>query len=362
MSITKRSFGTLSTGEEATLFEMTNHNGMKVAVSDFGAVIANIIVPDRDGNMADVALGFNSVTGYEENKPFFGSLIGRHANRIGGAMFTLNGITYELEKNEIDPEEPENDTENNLHSGFKSYNKYMYQAECFEDEESSSIELSRVSPDMEQGFPGNLSMSVSYTLTDANELIIEYSAVSDKDTIVNLTNHSYFNLAGHGAGSIEDHEVMIRSSKITTTDAELIPTGEYTDVEGTPMDFRTLKRIGKDIDADYEPLKQGKGYDHNYVLDKESVDVELCAKLVEPKSGRVMEVFTDLPGMQFYTGNNIKPCEDSKDGVVYHKRDGVCFETQFYPNSCNIKEFPSPVLRAGEEYNYVTIYKFSTME
>ncbi len=365
MGITKKSFGVTKAGEKATLYTMTNKNGMKVSVSDFGAVIVDIIVPDREGKFADVNLGYDNVAGYEGNAPGYGSFLGRVANRIAGAKFTVNGKTYEVEKN---------DGENCLHSGKKSYNKYIYETEIVEEEGSVTVEFSRLSPHMEQGFPGNLDLTVGYTLTDDNELVIEYFAVSDEDTVLNLTNHAYFNLKGEGSGTVLDHKVWIHADKITATDAGLIPTGEFTDVTGTPMDFRTMKPIGQDIGADYEPLKRGFGYDHNYVLkhtepevtegvDKdrlwETADVEKVAELYEETSGRVMEVFTDLPGMQFYSANHIDGVEKGKGGKVYHARDAICFETQFFPNTLNIPAFPGGRLEAGKEFESVTIYKFS---
>ena len=291
MGVTKKSFGTTKKGEKTTLYTMTNKNGMKVSVSDFGAVIVDIIVPDRDGKLADVNLGYDSVTGYEKNEPGYGSFIGRVANRIAGAKFEVNGKTYRLVKN---------DGENCLHGGGEmGYNKTMYETEIIEETDAVTVEFSRLSPDMEQGFPGNLDMTVSYTLTDDNELVIEYFAVSDADTVFNFTNHAYFNLRGEGSGTVLDHEVWINADRITETTPDLIPTGEYTDVTGTPMDFRTAKTIRRDIEADYQPLKEGFGYDHNYVLNhtKEG-EVEKVAELYDPTSGRLMEVFTDLPGMQ----------------------------------------------------------------
>lgn len=350
MKITQKSFGKTALGEEATLYTLTNGNGMKVSLTDFGANIVNIIVPDAKGNVVDVNLGFSNLAGYEVNAPGFGSFIGRHANRIGGAKFELNGKVYELEKN---------DGNNNLHGGSIGYNKFMYETEVYEDEEIASVEFSRLSPHMEQGFPGNLDVTVTYSLTEANELVIEYLAVSDRDTVVNLTNHAYFNLAGHDSGSILNHKLWIKANQFTPTDKELIPTGELRAVSGTPMDFRTFKAIGQDIHADYEPLKVAGGYDHNYVLDISGTEVEKVAELVDEKSGRRMEVFTDLPGMQLYTGNFLKPQENSKAGAVYEKWGGVCFETQFFPNSVNIPSFPSAVLKAGKEFDSVTIYKFS---
>lgn len=350
MKITQKSFGKTSKGEEATLYTIANSNGMKVTFTNYGANIVSIFVPDSKGNVADIALGFENIAGYEENGPGFGSFIGRHANRIGGARFELNGKVYELEKN---------DGANNLHGGSVGYNKFIYEAEIYEEDDIASIEFSRLSPNMEQGFPGNLDISVTYSLTETNELVIEYYANSDKDTIVNLTNHSYFNLAGHNSGSIHDHQVWIKANQFTPTTKDLIPTGELSDVAGTPMDFRTMKKIGQDIDADYEPLKMAGGYDHNFVLDISGSEVEKVAELYEEKSGRRMEIFTDMPGIQLYTANMLSPVKNGKGGATYAKRTGVCFETQYFPNSCNIKTFPSCVLKAGKEYDSVTIYKFS---
>lgn len=350
MKISQRSFGKTKNGEEATLYTVENSNGMKVTFTDFGANIVSIIVPDAKGNLTDVGLGFDNLAGYEENGPGLGSFIGRHANRIGGAKFEINGKVYELEKN---------DGANNLHGGFVGYNKLMYEAEIFEDADMASIEFSRLSPHMEQGFPGNLDVTVTYSLTEANELVIEYLAVSDKDTLVNLTNHSYFNLSGHNSGSVLEHKVWIKANQFTPTTPDLIPTGEIRDVTGTPMDFRTLKSIGQDINADYEPLKVAGGYDHNYVLDISGNDVEKVAELVDDKSGRKMEVYTNLPGLQLYSANFLTAVKNSKDGAVYKKRDAVCFESQYFPNSCNIKNFTSCLLKAGKEYDSTTIYKFS---
>ncbi len=348
MSVSKKLFGKTKNGEEVTIYTLKNDKGMTATFLDYGAVLVNLLVPDANGKFDDVVLGYDTVAEYEINGPGFGSFIGRHANRIGDAKFTLNGKTYELEKN---------DGKNNLHSGSVGYNKFMYEAETFEEEDSVSVEFSRLSPDMEQGFPGNLDISVTYTLTNDNELVIEYLAVSDQDTIVNLTNHTYFNLAGHKSGTILNHLVQIDADQFTPTTDDLIPTGEFADVTGTPMDFRKLKPIGQDINAEYKPLIQAGGYDHNYVLNINENEVTKVAELVEEKSGRKMTVYTDKPGLQLYTANFLTN-EKGKDGVVYQKNDGVCFETQYYPNSCNIEAFPSSVLKAGEEYDFVTIYKF----
>jgi len=360
MGISKSSFGKTKDGKEATLYTLENKNGMKVTVSDFGAVIVNIIVPDRNGNFEDVALGYDNVTGYETNGPGYGSFIGRHANRIGGAQFTIDGKTYELAKND--------NGVNNLHSGPLGYNKVFYEAETYEDDECVSVELSRLSPDGEQGFPGNLNVTVTYTLTNDNDLAIEYFADCDKATVINLTNHTYFNLAGQASGSVLDQEVWINSHQITPTDKLLIPTGEIMDITGTAMDFQEPKPIGRDINADMECLKIAGGYDHNYVLDldiDEEDEMDLVAILYDPKSGRKMEVYTDLPGMQLYSGNFIDGSKDpnpGKGGVIYKKRDGVCFETQFYPNSCNIPTFPTCIFREDEAFDYCTVYSFSVEE
>ena len=350
MKLTQKAFGKTKDGEQATLYTISNNNGMEVSITDYGANIVSIMVPNSKGQVEDVVLGFDSLEGYEKNAAFFGSFIGRHANRISGASFELNGKVYELEKN---------DGDNNLHSGSQGYNNFIYEVEIHNEENMIGIELSRVSPHMEQGFPGNLDLSVTYSLTEANELVIEYQAVSDQDTIVNLTNHSYFNLAGHDSGSVLDHKVWIKASQFTPTTDDLIPTGELRDVEGTPMDFRELKKLSKDISADYEPLKQAGGYDHNYVLEISENLISKVAELQDEASGRKMEVFTDMPGLQLYSGNMIASLDHCKGGEPYGKRSGVCFETQYFPSSCNISSFPSCVLKAETLYDKSTVYRFS---
>lgn len=344
MSVKTEKFGVTKEGKEVTLFTLENKNGMRVDLIDYGANIVRLFVPDQNGKLDDVVLGFDDVAGYEENGCFFGSFIGRHGNRIGNAEFELNGVTYELEKN---------DGDNNLHGGTPGYNKVMYKAETIEN----SVAFSRTSPDMEQGYPGNLDICVTYALTDDNELKISYQAKTDKDTLCNVTNHSYFNLKGHDGGTITDHKVWIRANGFTETSDDLIPNGNIIDVAGTPMDFRTEKTIAEDIEADYEPLKIAGGYDHNFVLEKEAGKMEKVAELSEETTGRRMEVYTDLPGMQLYTGNFIVK-EDGKGGIEYTKRTGVCFETQFFPNSVNIPSFESCVLKAGDTFTSTTIYRF----
>ncbi len=344
MSVQAKQFGTTKNGEEVTCYTLENKNGMKAEFIDYGAIIVSLFVPDKDGKLDDVVLGYDDVAAYEANGCFFGALIGRHGNRIGGASFELNGVTYELEKN---------DGENNLHGGTPGYHKLMYQVETSDD----SVTFSRTSPHMEQGYPGNLDLSVTYTLTDDNELKITYTAKSDQDTLCNMTNHSYFNLKGHDGGEITDHNVWIKANGFTETSDDLIPNGTIVDVTGTPMDFRTKKAIGDDIGADYKPLVIAGGYDHNYALDKKSGVLEKVAELSEDCSGRTMEVYTDLPGMQLYTGNFIEK-ENGKGGTVYTKRNGVCFETQFFPNSIHVPSFDSCVLKAGETFTSTTIYRF----
>lgn len=345
-------FGTTSKGEQVYKYTLTNKNGMKAVISELGAVVLELHVPDAEGKLDDVVLGYASVEPYEENAPGFGAVVGRHANRIGGASFELNGKTYELAKND--------NGKNNLHSNPASYIKRIWKQEDVESELGDSVLLTLFSPDGDQGYPGNLQASIQYILTDDNRLILEYHAASDEDTIVNMTNHSYFNLSGHASGSILNHKVWIDSDEFTPSDAELIPTGVIAPVAGTPMDFNTMKTIGQDIDADYEPLNFAGGYDHNYVL-KTNGEVKLIAKLEDEASGRGMKVYTDLPGVQFYTGNFIEKEDNCKDGTVYDKRHGVCFESQYYPDGIHHKNFPSPVLKAGEEYHTTTVYQFYTL-
>ena len=347
MGVTKTVFGKTSDGNEVMMYTLENASGMKVTCIDYGANIVNVLVPCKDGSVKDVVLGFDDVAGYELNPPFFGAFIGRVANRIGGASFELNGVTYNLAKNE---------GENTLHSAEPWYHKLMYDAEVNEAE--NSVSFMRLSPDMEQGYPGNLNVKVTYRLSDDNGLAIIYDALCDKDTITGFTNHTYFNLDGDGAGSIENHDVKINASFYTATGPDQIPTGELCPVAGTPLDFTTFKKVGQDINADYEPLKVGKGYDHNFVIDKDLGTFGKAAECVGA-DGLKMEVYTDLPGVQFYSGNNIGNVTNGKYGNAYGFRSGLCFETQYFPNSCNIQTFPSCVLHANEPFHSETLYIFS---
>lgn len=346
MAIQKQRFGTMPDGREVNLYTMTNPHGLSASFSELGAVWVNMLVPDRDGKPEDVLLGYDSLEGYLKNGPHFGAVVGRVANRTGGAAFTLKGKRYRLEKN---------NGENNLHSGRDFFEKRLWDARVCEEENSVTFTLE--SPDGDQGFPGNARISVRYRLTDEDCVEITYRASCDEATPMNLTNHAYFNLGGHNFGSICGHKVKLLSGFFTPTFADSIPTGEIVSVAGTPMDFREEKEVGLEIDADDLQLKQAGGYDHNWCLEHEAGVCGLAATAFHPESGRCMEVLTDLPGIQFYTSNFLS-AEQGKGGAVYGRRNGMCFETQFYPDSLNKAWFPSPVLEAGEEFQSVTCYRF----
>ncbi|MDI3548642.1 MAG: aldose 1-epimerase [Halanaerobiales bacterium] len=351
MKIKKRPFGMVD-GKPADLFVLENSNHLEMKVTNYGGIVVSLVVPDRDGNMDDIVLGYNQLEAYVKHNPYFGAIIGRYGNRIGNAQFTLEGQKYTLAKNE---------GENNLHGGIKGFDKVVWDAKPVMDDDYVGLILKYLSKDGEEGFPGNLDVTVKYILNNDNEFRIDYRATTDKTTIVNLTNHSYFNLTGEGSGDILGHEVVINAERFTPVDETLIPTGELAPVEGTPMDFRIPTAIGARIDADYEQLKIGKGYDHNFVLNKDQEGaMTLAATAYEPASGRFMEVFTTEPGMQFYTGNFLNGMI-GKSGKPYNFRNAFCFETQHFPDSPNKPEFPSVVLRPGEEYKTTTIYKFSTI-
>lgn len=351
-STTKSSFGKTPDGEQVDLYLLTNKNGVEAAISTHGGAIVSLKVPDRNGKLGDVVLGFDSVDGYVSDKSYFGAIVGRYANRIGHAQFTLDGKMYTLAKN---------NGENTLHGGIKGFNKAVWTAKEIPAKNGQALELTYLSKDGEEGFPGNLNVRVVYTLTDSNELKIEYFATTDKKTVVNLTSHSYFNLAGAGSGDILGHVLMIEADRFTPVDSSLIPTGELRDVAGTPFDFRRPTAIGARIDANDEQIKLGGGYDHNFVLRRKPGDpISLAARVVEPKTGRVLEVWTTEPGLQFYTGNFLDGSAHGKGGVSYTKRTAFCLETQHFPDSPNQPKFPSVVLSPGERYHTTTIYKFST--
>lgn len=344
MALRVEDFGMTAQGEKTRLYIFTNEKNTEMAVSDYGATWANQIVLDKEGNPCDVVLGYDDVSGYAAGTCFFGAVVGRSANRIGNAAFTIDGKEYHLTKN---------DNKNNLHSGPDFYSNRMW---TVEETGENYIKLSLNSPDGDQGYPGNLAITVTYTLTDDNEVQIEYQAVPDQDTIVNLTNHSYFNLSGHASGTILDQSVWLDADAFTAADEESIPTGELVDVTGTPMDFRKAKAVGRDIEESYQALIFGQGYDHNWALNNNGGYARI-ASLTSEVSGIQMEVYTDLPGVQFYTGNFITD-EVGKNGAHYHKRQGLCFETQYFPDAANKKQFASPICKAGESYITKTTYKF----
>lgn len=350
--MSREPFGTLPDGTAVELFTLRNASGMEVKVTNYGGIITELKVPDRDGKLDDITLGYSSIDGYLKSSPYFGALIGRYGNRIGKAQFKLDGKTYKL---------PANDGPNTLHGGPKGFDKVVWNAEPFEREGERGIVFTYTSPDGDQGFPGTLESRVTYTLTDKNELAFDYHATTDKPTVVNLTQHAYFNLAGDGSGDILGHELTVNADRYTPVDGGLIPTGELASVEGTPFDFRTKTAIGARIDADDEQIKRGGGYDHNYVLNRSGDGLELAARVEEPKTGRVMEVHTTEPGLQFYSGNFLDGTITGKNGHVYNKRNGICLETQHYPDSPNQSSFPSTTLNPGETYTSRTVYTFSTM-
>ena len=342
----KRAFGVNSRGENATLYTFENQNGMVMEVTDFGATLYSLQVPDGKGNLLDVVLGYDDPAGYEgPGGTFFGATVGRNANRIGQAKFVLNGTTYQLDKND--------NGVNNLHSGYDFQSFRVWQVKSLGD---NTITFSLHSPDGDQGYPGALDMDVTYTLTEDNAVRIDYYGVPQADTIVNYTNHSYFNLNGHASGSILKHSVWLDADHYTPADASSIPTGVIAPVEGTPMDFRTKKEVGRDIEQDFEALNFGKGYDHNWCLNNNRKFAKV-AELTADETGMTMEVYTDLPGVQIYTANFIVE-EQGKGGVVYKRRQGICFETQHYPDAPNHENFPSSLCKAGQVYQTATMYKF----
>ncbi len=352
MAYKKELWGNMPDGREVYLYTLVNRNGVSASFTNLGAVWVNMNVPDRDGNVVDVVLGFDSADEYLINPPHFGAPIGRNANRIAGAKFAINGKEYKLEPN---------NGPNNLHSGPNLYQSRLWDSEAEENDLGTSVSFSLFSPDGDQGFPGNANITITYTLTPDNSLDISYHMICDADTVANFTNHSYFNLDGHNGKDTLKQRVWIDADTYTRADEGSIPTGEFTPVKGTPMDFTVMKPIEQDIHEDYEALVFGGGYDHNWVLNHPQGEVSLCAASESDKTGIRMEVYTDLPGIQFYTANFLKNMT-GKGGAVYEKRCCYCFETQYYPDSVNKPEFQSPVLKAGEEYKTTTIYKFSNIK
>ncbi|TPE44049.1 aldose epimerase family protein [Pontibacter mangrovi] len=335
-------------GKQVQLYFLKNKNGLEMAVTNYGAKVVSLLVPDKDGKMEDVVLGFDNLDGYlNANEPYFGAAIGRYGNRIANGKFTLDGKQYKLATN---------NAPNHLHGGTKGFNAQVWDAKQVNDQ---TIEFTRLSPDGEEGYPGNLQVKMVYTLTDDNAFKITYDASTDQPTPINLTHHSFFNLHGAGKGSINDHVLMINADAYTPVDETLIPTGKLEKVAGTPMDFREPTEIGKRVEDDFEQLKFGKGYDHNWVLKDSSNSQKLAATVWEPTSGRYMEVYTTEPGLQFYGGNFLDGKDKGKGDKPYEFRSAFCLETQHFPDSPNQPNFPSTILQPGEQYQHTAIYKFS---
>lgn len=341
----QRTFGITKKGEQASLYALKNSNHVTMKVTDYGAALVSLLVPSKDGQMKDVVLGYDDVTGYEEHTCYFGATIGRNGNRIRDGRFTIDGKEYKIDENE---------NHNNLHSGKNGFNSVIWEVREHTD---NSITFYHYSTEEEQKFPGNMQITVTYTLTEDNTLHIVYNGKADADTIMNCTNHSYFNLNGHESGSIEGQLLQILADAYTpVTDSASIPTGEIAPVEETPMDFRTEKTIGQDINADFEQLHFTGGYDHNYVLGRPG-EKKVMANAYCKESGIAMEAATDCCGVQFYAGNFIGE-QTGKDEAAYHDRSGFCLESQFYPNAVNEPGFPTPVVKAGETYHTETTYRF----
>jgi aldose 1-epimerase len=347
--IERHPFGTLPDGKRVEVFTLKNSKGAEAKISNYGGIVISLKMPDKNGNYEDIVLGYDNLEGYLKDTPYFGALIGRYGNRIAKGRFTLDGREYKLAVN---------NGPNALHGGLKGFDKVVWTPRLLVSLEGPSLELSYLSPDGEEGYPGNLKVRAIYTLTEDNGLKLEFTATTDKPTVVNLTQHSYFNLAGRG--DILNHVVMIPADRFTPVDSTLIPTGELKPVEGTPFDFRKPTPIGARINEDNEQLKFGNGYDHNWVLNKKVGEYTLVARVYEPTTGRVLEVFSTEPGLQFYTGNFLDGSITGKGGWTYQFRNGFCMEPQHFPDSPNQPNFPSVVLRPGQEYKHTMMYRFST--
>lgn len=349
--VQKSDFGKTPEGQSVDIYTLKNSHGAEVKITNYGGIVTALKVPDRTGQLGDVVLGFDNLDAYLKGHPYFGALIGRYGNRIAKGAFKLNGVDYTLAVN---------NGANHLHGGLKGFDKVVWNATPLKVANGAALELTYLSKDGEEGYPGNLSVKVTYTLTNRNELKIEYSATTDKDTVVNLTHHSYFNLAAQGDGDILKHQLFMNANRFTPTDAGSIPTGELRSVRGTPFDFMRMTEIGARVNEPDQQLQFGKGYDHNFVLNGRMGTLRLGARVYEAGTGRVMEVWTTEPGMQFYTGNFLDGTLTGKNGKVYKQNYGFCLETQHYPDSPNEPRFPTTTLRKGGRYHTVTVYKFST--
>ena len=348
--LTREPFGVTQTGEAVELITLANRTGMTVRVMTYGGIITSLEVPDRSGTPGDVVLGYDSLAGYLQDSPYFGSIVGRYGNRIAKGRFTLNGTEYRLAVN---------NGPNHLHGGLRGFDKVVWAAEQFQGDSGVGVRLTHTSPDGDEGYPGTLNATVTYTLTDRNELVIDYEAATDRATPINLTQHSYFNLAG--SGDILGHVLTIAADRFTPVDSTLIPTGDLAPVEGTPFDFRSPHRIGARIDEDDVQLRYGGGYDHNFVLNPDGPVLELAARLVDSISGRTLEIRTTEPGVQFYSGNFLDGSITGKGGVVYGHRSALCLETQHFPDSPNHPEFPSAILEPGQTYRSQTVWTFGIL-
>jgi aldose 1-epimerase len=353
VAVSQALFGTMPDGAKVDVFTLVNASGMEVRLISYGAAIQSLKVPDRTGRIDDVVTGFDTLEGYLTRSRFFGAVAGRYANRIANARFTLDGRTYELAAN---------NGKNHLHGGRRGFDKVVWTGKQVSEGGNVGVVFSHISPDGDEGYQGTLNVSVTYTLTPRNELIVEYRATTDKSTPINLTNHSYFNLAGDGRGDILSHVLTIDADRYTPTDETQIPTGELATVEGTPFDFRKPMAVGSRIDADNEQIRRGHGYDHNYVLrNANGSALQHAARLVDLSSGRTLDVSTTQPGLQLYTGNNLDGSAISKNGHVYGRRTSLCLETQHFPDSPNHLNFPSTILRPGQRFTSRTVFAFAVV-
>jgi len=348
-NITKESFGKTAAGENVDVFTLTNNLGMQAKITNYGAIVVSVKAPDRSGKMDDVVLGFNDLDSYLKGHPYFGAIVGRYGNRIAKGRFTLDGVEYKLAVN---------NGENHLHGGIKGFDKVVWTAKEARTKMGPALSLTYISKDGEEGYPGTVTATVVYTLTNNNELKLDYTVTTDKDTVTNLTHHSYFNLAGEGNGDILSHILTLNAARFTPTDSGSIPTGELKAVAGTPFDFLKPTVIGKRIDEQDQQLKFGSGYDHNFIVNGKAGTLRSAATVYEPTSGRVLEVWTTEPGVQFYTGNFLDGTLTGKSGKVYQKRFGFCLETQRYPDSPNHPAFPTTTLKKGATYRSTTVYRF----
>jgi aldose 1-epimerase len=350
LTITKEAFGVLLGGKAVDLYTLTNAHGIEIRVMTYGGVIVSLNVPDRSGLSADIVLGYEHLEGYLAKSPYFGAIVGRFGNRIKDARFTLDGKEYTLGKN---------NPPNTLHGGFKGFDKVLWQAQSFEHKDEVGLTLQYTSPDGEEGYPGTLHATVTYTLNDKNEFRIHYEATTDKATPITLASHSAFNLAGEGSGDILGHVLVLNADRYTPFDSTLIPTGKIVSVKGTPFDFTQPTAVGLRVGEKNDQLGYGHGYDSNFVINRHGPGLALAARIYEPTTGRVMEIDTTEPGEQFYSGNSLDGTITGKHGHVYKKHNGFCLLTQRYPDSPNRPEFPSCILRPGRTYQSTTVYKFS---